>query len=105
MCWKITIETRPKYEGILGGDGTVLCLDRGDVYMTLCVCQNSQKSIIKVNFTAHKLYLINLTKNEKRERSIVLSAVKRPIRQHVGSIYDIILVGQLTVEAEMVGYF
>lgn len=71
----------PNMKEFLGGDGTVLCFDCGDVYMTLCVCQNSQKSIIKVNFTAHKLYLINLTKNEKKERaSIVLSAVKRPIR-------------------------
>lgn len=50
------------------GDGTVQYFDCDDDYMTLCVCQNSKKRMLKsMNITAHELYSIILTKKEREE--------------------------------------
>lgn len=64
------------------GDGTVLYFDCDDDYMTLCVCQNSKKWMLKsMNLTAHKLYSVILTKKKEKEESnqYVLNVIKRPV--------------------------
>lgn len=44
-----------QHEGIFGGDGAILYLDRAGEYPTLCICQNPEKCTLeRVNFAVHE---------------------------------------------------